>query len=129
MVSAVEPSFEITEGTVDMKRMSLGLMQYMAVAGQGRLGIAFPSIRVNLTARLHMSRKKCANRNGIGPLRYRQPKPPGFLHATPLIVGIHNHFHRPKDQRGFFILGDATACFSPNRPPDNDLIGFHTPAQ
>jgi len=26
MVSAVEPSFEITESTVDMKRMSIGLM-------------------------------------------------------------------------------------------------------
>jgi len=76
-----------------------------------------------------MSRKKFANRNGIGPLRYRQTKPPSFLHATSMLVGIHIHFHRPKDKCGFFILGDATACFSPHRPPDNDLIGFHTLAQ
>ena len=84
----------------------------MAVVGQGRLGIAFPAVRVNLTARLHLRRKKIADRNGISPLRYRQPQPPGFLHATSLFVGIDNHFHRSKDQRVFFILGDATACFS-----------------
>src|ERR1017187_7426987 len=129
MVRAVEPRLEIAESAVNMQRMSRGQLQRVAVVGQSGFGIAFPAIRVNFTARFHMGRKKMANRKGVGPLRHRQPQPPSFLQTAPPLWGNPPHFSRPKAQRVFFILGNPTSGLPADRPANNDLIRFHTPAE
>src|ERR1035441_4373336 len=128
MVRAVEPRLEIAESAVNMQRLSRGQLQRVAVVGQSGFGIAFPAIRVNFTARFHMGRKKMANRKGVGPLRHRPPQPPSFLQTASPLVGKRHHFYRAKDQRAFFILGNATSGLPADRPANNDLIRCHTPA-
>src|ERR1017187_7614099 len=68
MMGAIQPSFQVSERTVNMKGMRVGGMKHMFVAFQRGFGIAPPSIGVNVAAGLHALLQKVANRDGIGSL-------------------------------------------------------------
>ena len=53
MMGAIEPSFQVSERTVNVKGMRVGGMKPMFVTFQSGLGIAPPSIGVNLAPGFH----------------------------------------------------------------------------
>jgi hypothetical protein len=129
MMGAIQPSFQVSERTVNMKGMRVGGMKPRFVAFQRGFGIAPPSIGVNLAAGLHALLQKVANRDGIGSLGQRQAKASGLFHFLSMLVGVGDDFDGPENQRAMDCLGHAATPFSSDRAADNDFVGFHATGQ
>ena len=92
MMGAIQPSFHVSERTVNIKGMSVGGMKPMFVVFQRGFGIAPPSIGVNLAAGIHILLQKVANRDSIGSPGQRQAKASGLFHFFSMLVGAGDDF-------------------------------------
>jgi hypothetical protein len=97
MMGAIQPSFQVSERTVNLKGMRVGGMKPMFVAFQRGFGIPPPTIGVNLAAGGHTLLQKVANRDGIGSLGQRQAKASGLFHFLSMLVGVGDDFDGPEN--------------------------------
>jgi len=68
VVGAVEPSFEVAEGAMNMKGVRLGIVQFMVITCQRGFGITLPAIGIDHAPGLDVTGEKTADGHRIGTL-------------------------------------------------------------
>ena len=129
MMGAIEPGFQVSERTVNVKGVRIGGVKPVFVVFHRSFGVAPPSISVDLAAGFHAFVQEVANRDGVGLPSQRQAEAAGLFHFLSMLIGVGDDFDGPKNQGAMGCLGHASPSFPSDGATDNDFIGFHATCQ
>jgi hypothetical protein len=130
MMGPIDPCFEVTENTMDMRGHPMGSLgganhpYPMFVTHKSVVGITAPAIRSKCRPGFDILSQKMTDTHLTGIVQGRKPKPPGTFTALPAFVFIRQHLDGTDHQGLVFGRRHTTTSLAFCRAADDRLIGF-----